>query len=93
MKRCRTCGENKPLTDYYIFKKRKTYFCDCKKCNINNTTDNTRLKKQAMQEGKLMSYYITVDDKFKSFYQTKRSLAGAIRRYKFLGKKFTWGEV
>ena len=50
MKRCRTCGEEKPLTEYYMFKKRGKYFSDCKPCNIKDVMANFRLKRAAMQE-------------------------------------------
>lgn len=46
MKICRTCGENKPLSEFYKRTKRKSYFADCKICHCIVTGQRIKIKGQ-----------------------------------------------
>lgn len=54
MKRCKTCKQEKPISEYYengISKKGKQYYApNCKKCFINHQRENANKNKEKIKE-------------------------------------------
>ena len=46
-RRCRDCGLDKPLSEFYHLSNSASYFSRCKRCHNARTTENERRRKAA----------------------------------------------